>query len=253
MRKINACVVGSAGKMGQALLAEIAQDPDFGPALELNVSRHTDLAQKELLSNEKPSPFLHLVFDFTAPAVTLKTARYCAKNHLPLVTGTTGFDQKQMASLRRYARKTPILWSPNMSLAVILIEMLLPLFGKVLGQADIEIVEQHHRGKEDAPSGTALLWAERLSLILGKKPVCGRTQGISAGRDDREIYIHSLRGGQAAGGQNEVVFLADQEEVRISHRALSNQVYAQGALAAGKWLIGRKPHFYTMRDLLPKF
>jgi 4-hydroxy-tetrahydrodipicolinate reductase len=190
------------------------------------------------------------VINFTTPEATLESAKYCAHAHLPLVTGTTGFTQKQMRQLKAYAQKTAIMWSPNMSLAVNLIQALLPCFAQLLTGSDIEIVEQHHRAKEDAPSGTALFFAQALAQVTEHQIVCGRAQGQSAGRAINEICIHSVRGGSAEGGVNEVRFLAGQEEVTIRHRAFSNLVYAQGALLAVKWLLDNPtPGFYTMKDV----
>ena len=249
MGKIISCVVGSSGKMGQALLAGLKNDKDFGKII--TVSRQHVAYQRGIFA---VSPHgLDIVFNFTTPAATLESAQFCVENSLPLVTGTTGLSQKQMARLGKFAKSVPILWSPNMSLAVNFIGVILPLLGRLLpSDTDIEITEQHHRNKEDSPSGTALFLARGMAEGLGKKIICGRTEGNSPGRNSQEIYIHSLRGGEVAGGKNEVLFLAGQEEISISHRALSNSVYAAGALLAAKWLIKQKPGLYSMKDILPK-
>jgi len=249
MSKIKVCLVGSGGKMGQALLAELKNDKDFGKVITVSRQHEADHHGIFAVWARK----IDVVFNFTTSVATLETAQFCAENSLPLVTGTTGLSQTQMAKLGEFAESAPILWSPNMSLAVNFIEMMLPLLAKILPtSADIEIVEQHHRAKEDSPSGTALFFAHGLAQALGKKIICGRAKGNSPGRDSQEIYIHSLRGGESAGGKNEVLFLAGQEEIVISHRALSNNVYAAGALLAAKWLIMQKPGLYSMKDIMPK-
>ena len=248
MSKIRVCLVGAHGKMGQALLAEIVKDKSF--VLAATVSRHGKTASRDInaISSEK----INVVINFTTPKATLASAKYCVKHGLPLVTGTTGLTEKQMASLKQYAQKAPILWSPNMCLAVNLLEAMLGMLAQALNNADIEIVEQHHGQKEDAPSGTAKLFARSMARATGKKIICSRPEGNSKGRKADEIYIHSLRGGETAGGKNEVYFLAGQEEILISHRALSNNVYATGALLAAKWLINQKPGLYSMKDIMPK-
>jgi len=249
MSKIKVCVVGSSGKMGQALLTELKNDKEFGNVI--TVSRQHEADHRGIFA-VNPSK-VDVVLNFTTPVATLETAQFCAENKLPLLTGTTGLNHKQMASLVEYANQAPMLWSPNMSLAVNFIEMTLPHLAKILPtRTDIEIMEQHHRAKEDSPSGTALFLAHGLAQALGKKIICGRPAGHSYKRDSQEINIHSLRGGEAAGGKNEVFFLAGQEEILISHRALSNSVYATGALIAAKWLINQKPGLYSMKDIMPK-
>jgi len=249
MSKIKVCVVGSSGKMGKALLEELKNDKDFGKVT--TVSRQHEADHRGIYA-VRPGG-LDVFFNFTTPTATLETAQFCAENNRPLVTGTTGLNHKQMAKLGEYANQAPMLWSPNMSLVVNFIEMILPHLAKILPSADIEIVEQHHRSKEDSPSGTALFFAHGLVQALGKKIICGRPAGHSYKRDAQEINIHSLRGGEVAGGKNEVHFLAGQEEILISHRALSNDVYAAGALLAAKWLINQNPgRLYSMTDLMPK-
>jgi len=249
MSKIRVCLVGSHGKMGQALLAEFKNDKDFGKVITVSRQHEADYRSIFAVSPD----MIDVVLNFTAPRATLETAQFCAENGRPLVTGTTGLNQNQMSILGEFAETAPILWSPNMSLVVNFIEMILPHLAKILPTStDIEIVEQHYRGKEDSPSGTALFFARGLAQTSGKKIICGRPEGHSHGRDAQEIYIHSLRGGEVAGGKNEVFFLAGQEEILISHRALSNRVYATGALLAAKWLINQKPGLYSMKDIMPK-
>lgn len=235
MGKITPGVIGSNGKMGQAMMAAVQKDPDFAHCWDIKVSRHKKCSVRKELDFWEDVNY-DVIFEFTAPSITLQTARFCAQRHIPLVTGTTGLSQKQMAGLRRYAQKTPIFWSANFCLAVHMIEALLPLLGQVMPGADIAISEQHTRYKEDAPSGTALFFAQKLQEVLGK-----------------EVAFNSIRGGDSPGGFNEIRFLQGHEEVSISHRALSNDVYAQGALLAAKWLVKQKPGFYSMQNLLPKF
>ncbi|MCX6745948.1 MAG: 4-hydroxy-tetrahydrodipicolinate reductase [Candidatus Parcubacteria bacterium] len=248
MSRIRVCLVGSHGKMGQALLAEIAKDKSFILAATVPHQGKATSADINAIRSEK----INVVINFTTPRATLASAKYCAKYGLPLVTGTTGLTEKQMASLKQYAKKAPILWSPNMCLVVNLLESMLGMLAQALNNADIEIVEQHHRDKEDSPSGTAKMFARSMAKSTGKKIICSRPEGISKGRKTDEIYIHSLRGGEVPGGKNEVHFLAGQEEILISHRALSNNVYATGALLAAKWLINQKPGLYSMKDVMSK-
>lgn len=236
MKTINCCVVGSSGNMSQAMIAALEEDNGFDPVLRLEIHR-LDKEPHQSVFRKFGLQKVELVFDFTAPILTLSTARFCAKHRIPLVAGATGFSLEQMASLKRYAKKTPILWSANMCLTAHLLSAFLPLLGKVMPKADITIAEQHNRQKEDIPSGTAIFLANRIEQILGKRVVC-----------------NSIRGGTSAGGKNEMIFLNGKEELVISHRALSNDVYAQGALLAAKWLIRqKKPGFCTMQKLVPKF
>ena len=194
-----------------------------------------------------------VVVEFTAPDATLEHAKIAAQKGVPMVIGTTGLNQKQLAEIKRLSRRTRILMSANMSLGI---NLLISLMGKVAGTLgedyDVEIVEAHHRYKKDAPSGTALALArpiaEALQRDLDKVGVCGR-KGIVGERTRKEIGLLSVRGGDIAGDHT-VIFGGLGERLEFIHRAHSRETFARGALRAAQWLVKQKKGLYSMRDVL---
>ena len=188
---------------------------------------------------ETPDAFEYLlagadiVVDFSTPEAACAFAAACARHRKPFVTGTTGFSPKQTAALRAAARKTRIFASPNMSPAVNLTFALAAAAAKRLKNFDIHISEVHHAAKRDAPSGTALRYAERIALARGGE----------------QPPITSARAGDIIG-EHTVLYAGPHERVEITHRAHSRAVFATGALRAAAWLAGRKPGFYDYFDLL---
>lgn len=197
-----------------------------------------------------------VAIDFSAPAVSLETAAAVAQRggRVGLVIGTTGLDGAQREALQRAARSAPIVHAPNMSIGVNVLLRLAAEAARLLGpDFDLEIVEAHHRHKKDAPSGTAARLAEVLAAATGEqgplneRAVHGR-QGLTP-RARREIGIHAVRGGDIVGDHT-VLYCADGERVELTHRASSRQTFAQGALRAARWVVGRAPGLYDMQDVL---
>jgi 4-hydroxy-tetrahydrodipicolinate reductase len=187
-----------------------------------------------------------IIADFTSPAASMENIALCAARGVPSVVGTTGFSEQQMESVESFSGSIPLLISPNMSKGI---NLLLEKIGGIVSGLpgfDIEIVEKHHRRKKDAPSGTALRIAGRISRA-GKKlhPVFGR----SGARDKNEIGVHAVRGGDIVG-EHTVILAGEGETIEITHRAISRKAFAAGTLSAIKYLVGRPPGLYSMEDLL---
>ena len=194
-----------------------------------------------------------LAIDFSAPKGTLEILTYLAKTKVALVSGTTGFSEDEMKKMQSYSKEIPILYSPNMSLGVNLIFDLLPKVTSSLSEDyDIEITEIHHRMKKDAPSGTAMKMGEIISQAREKKlddvGVFGR-KGKEQLRKRGEIGIHTLRGGDVVG-EHTVSFVGLGERIEITHKAHSRETFARGAIWAAKFIIGKEPGWYTMKDVL---
>lgn len=199
-----------------------------------------------------------VLIDFSAPTATLANAAFCAEKGKPIVIGTTGFDADQKARLMKAAEVIPLCMASNFSTGVNLCFKLLESAARVMGEdADIEIVEAHHRHKVDAPSGTALSMGEVIADTLGRDlsevAVYGR-EGQTGARDRDTIGFATVRGGDVVGDHT-VMFLADGERVEISHRASSRLSFARGAVRAALWLAGEggevhAPGHYDMRDVL---
>jgi len=191
--------------------------------------------------------------DFSQPDTTVKTVDWCLKNKIALVAGTTGLNDQQREKIKAASAKIPVLYATNMSVGM---NMLFNLAGKVaamLGEEyDIEIIEQHHRFKKDAPSGSALTLAENICKATGRNfpdaLVHGRS-GKDALRQKDAIGIHAIRAGDIVGIHS-VIFGTLGETVTLNHTAHSRDTFARGALRAANWLVGKKPALYSMADVL---
>ena len=194
-----------------------------------------------------------VIIDFTNPEASLSYLRAATKKAVPIVIATTGFNSKQLAEIKRLARRTPTLLSANTSLGVNVLVSLLGKAAKMLGDDyDVEIVEAHHRFKKDAPSGTALALgrsvAKALNRDLDKVGINGR-KGIVGERSRKEIALLSVRAGDIVG-EHTVIFGGIGERLEFIHRAHSRDTFARGAIRAAQWLAKQKAGLYGMQDVL---
>jgi 4-hydroxy-tetrahydrodipicolinate reductase len=261
--KFKLIVCGAAGRMGRRLIAlaveggvfeiagaiEKAGQPDIGKdagvlagVSSLNIRIADDFSAKA-----------DTVIDFSLPEAADKTIDYCVKNNAALVLGTTGLSDKQQEKLSIAAGKIPIVCATNMSVGM---NTLFALVGKVaamLGdEYDIEIVEQHHRFKKDAPSGSALTLARNICEATNKpypdSLIHGR-EGKDTQRAKGQIGIHAVRAGDIVGIHS-VIFSTLGETITLNHTAQSRDTFARGALRAAEWLSGKEPGLYSMADVL---
>lgn len=196
------------------------------------------------------------VIDVSSPALLAEVLdrHWDAWNGRPLVVGTTGLGKEQEERLDALAQTAPVLVAANFSLGVNLLLELVRRAAEALpaDAFDAEIVETHHRRKADAPSGTALAIADALARArdqsLGDVRRDGRS-GRGGPRPEGEIGLHALRGG-AVVGEHRVLFLGARERVELAHAALDRDVFAEGALAAVRWLVGQAPGRYGMNDVI---
>jgi 4-hydroxy-tetrahydrodipicolinate reductase len=194
-----------------------------------------------------------LVIDFTAPAATLEHLRICREAGKRMVIGTTGLSDAQKRQLQEAGQQIGIVFAPNMSVGVNLCFKLLELAARVLGdEADVEIIEAHHRHKVDAPSGTALRMGEVVAKVLGRDlsecAVYGR-EGKTGPRDDKIIGFETIRAGDVVG-EHSVWFAMEGERVEIVHKASNRMNFAHGAARAAGWIADRAPGLYDMQDVL---
>jgi 4-hydroxy-tetrahydrodipicolinate reductase len=262
---LSIAIAGVSGRMGRALLEAVAADDScvLGAALDRPAS---PLLGKDAggvygavsgvaVSDQVPAALTvsQVLIDFTRPEATFGYLESCAAAGVPLVIGTTGFDEDGKARIRDAARTIPVVFAPNMSVGVNLLMKLAELAAQVLQDGyDIEIIEAHHRHKVDAPSGTALglgqAVARALDRDLARFAVYGR-EGVTGERDPRTIGFATVRGGDIVGDHT-LMFAGIGERVELTHKASSRATFAQGALRAAKWLQGREPGLYDMRDVL---
>ncbi len=235
-------IIGSAGRMGQALQAAVAAaEHDYAGG----VDRDGDLVALAAHSD--------VMVDFSAPGALEANLEAAIAAGVPMVVGTTGLAERHHWLIDGAAVSIPILQTGNTSLGVTLLAHLVREAAQRLGPDwDIEIVETHHRMKVDAPSGTALLLGEAAAdgrgEALGDVAQRGR-DGLTGARVPGAIGFASLRGGSVAG-DHAVHFLADNERLTLSHLAENRGIFARGAVRAAHWLIGRAPGRYTMPQVL---
>jgi 4-hydroxy-tetrahydrodipicolinate reductase len=262
---VRTAIAGVSGRMGRALLEAVAADPGcalcaaidrpgsplvgqdpaaaWGAASGVRVSDQTAVALQDA----------QVLIDFTRPEATFGYLDACAAAGVPLVIGTTGFDEAGRARIAAAAQRIPVVFAPNMSVGVNLLMKLAEVAAQVLEDGyDIEIIEAHHRHKVDAPSGTALglgqAVAGAINRDLASCAVYGR-EGVTGERDPKTIGFATVRGGDIVGDHT-LLFAGVGERVELTHKASSRATFAQGALRAAKWLQGRAPGLYDMRDVL---
>ncbi len=256
-------VVGAGGRMGRRILSLGIETGWFDIVGAVEKGGHPDIgkdagimAAAATINVKLDSVYpagADVVIDFSQPDAANKTIGYCVKSGAALVLGTTGLSAEQHEKIKMAAKKVPVIYGTNMSVGM---NVLFSLVGKVasmLGdEYDIEIVEQHHRFKKDAPSGSALTLAENICKATDKKfPDClvyGRSSR-EALRQKGDIGVHAVRAGDITG-EHEVIFSTLGETVTLNHTAHSKDGFARGALRAAKWLVGKKPGLYSMAQVL---
>ncbi len=236
-------ITGSKGRMGQALAACAHKLP--GLLVVAQIDQGDDLGA--VIGG------CDVVIDFSAHAATLGIGRLCSQHHKALVIGTTGHSDADTAAIKKLQAEIPIVWASNFSTGVNTLFWLTRKAAEILGpDFDLEVVEMHHRLKQDAPSGTAKTLAEILAevrgLDLSEAARHGRV-GIVGERTRGEIGVHSLRGGDVVGDHT-VIFANTGERVELTHKASSRDTFANGALRAAQWLVKQKPGLYNMQDVL---
>ena len=244
-------ISGASGKMGHAVAAAIAGRTDCTvlAGIDLNTKQYGEFPIFESFTAlpEKPD----VVIDFSNPAVLDSLLEYCLTNGVPAVLATTGYNEEQLAKIRKAAESIPVFFSFNMSLGINLLVQLAKKATSILGgQFDIEIVEKHHNQKLDAPSGTALMLADAINATLDNQYhyVYDR-HSKRAKREKTEIGMHAIRGGTIVG-EHDIIFAGHDEVITLSHSAASKEVFAVGAVNAAVFLAGQKPGMYDMSALM---
>jgi len=261
--KCNLAVIGAAGRMGRRILSLAKESDRFDIVAAIERPGHPDIGKDAglvatagpinvQLSASFPTT-ADVAIDFSQPEATNRTVDYCASNGVALVLGTTGLNDLQRERLKTASGKVPIVCATNMSVGMNVLFSLVGKVAKMLGEEyDIEIIEQHHRFKKDAPSGSALTLAENICRATGRDFPQSLTHGRSgkeALRQKGTIGMHAIRAGDITG-EHEVIFSTLGETVTLSHSAHSRDTFARGALRAAEWLVGRKPGLYSMADVL---
>mgnify|MGYP001185756282 CR=1 FL=1 len=255
MKKINLAISGCLGRMGQQLITSSKSNKNFKiVTLTENKIINKKIAGIKLnLNTDSAFKKTDIIIDFTVPKCTLEVLKIASKLKKKVVIGTTGFTKKEDNLIKRYSKKIPILKAGNMSLGVNLLMYLTEIASKSLNDEYLcKVFEVHHKHKKDYPSGTALMLGKgiadgknkNLYSLIGKKFLNKKTFPYG-----KKINFNSIRKGQVIG-EHEVTFSSGKEIIKLNHEAFDRALYADGALVAAKWLTGKKPGLYSMRDLL---
>ncbi|MDD5015680.1 MAG: 4-hydroxy-tetrahydrodipicolinate reductase [Atribacterota bacterium] len=263
---IKVIVCGGCGKMGLKVAQLIYQNKDMEltgiiespshPGIGKDWGMSLGLGETGIFIKDDLEEIIQnadQIIEFTNPQVSLKHLEIVSKYKKAMIIGTTGFSSEEIETINKLTRGIPFLLSPNMSLGVNLLFKLAAETAAALGDDyDIEIVEAHHRFKKDAPSGTAKKLAQEIAkakgINLNEVAIYGR-EGITGERKSGEIAIHSIRGGDITG-EHTVMFTALGERLQLSHKAHSRDTLAYGAIQAIKFMEGKPPGFYEMKDVL---
>ena len=228
------------GRMG-SLIAQTAQAAGDEIVASFDVHNIDQLASLGKVAD--------VVIDFSNPASLDAVCGYVRRTGTALVSGTTGYTPEQKRQLLSLGSVAPVLWSANYSVGVaVFCRVLSQISDTLKADFDIEIVETHHNQKVDAPSGTAKLLLQAIDPEGKLRPVYGR-EGNCGARSKDEIGIHSLRGGTVAG-EHTVHFFGPDEELEITHKAASRQIFVNGALHMARLLAGKPAGVYDLQKIL---
>ena len=261
MDQIRIAINGAAGRMGRRLVALGSVDPGLDVVAAIEYDKHPRLGEDvgiiagigplDLLLSASLDVDVDAMIDFSLPAGTDAALAVCLQKGVPLVVATTALAEPQVEALRAASEKIPILYAPNMSLAVNLTMKMAELASAALKNhdADVEILERHHRYKEDSPSGTALEFGRIIAAQMGQTLHSHGRNGRPGKRPHDEIGYHAIRVGDNPG-EHTIVFGMLGETVELTVRAGSRDCYALGALAGAKFLAGKSAAMYGMREVL---
>ena len=265
-KMIKVGVIGAGGRMGRMLIEAIQENAQtmLNAAIEREGSSLVGADAGEVAAIERLDvqivddlvsviKDIEVLIDFSLPDATEQNMQICAEHNVAMVIGTTGFNEQQEKVLQEASKKIAIVYAGNYSTGVNLSLKLLEMAAKAFGtDADVEIIEAHHKHKIDAPSGTAFMMAEAVAEARGQNlkdvAIYGR-EGQTGEREKGSIGIHAIRGGEIIGDHT-VMFIADGEVVEITHRARARMTFAAGAVRAATWVIQQGNGQYNMQDVL---
>lgn len=246
---IKVLINGINGRMGQEVLSAINKSNDFSVCCGVDkFESESDIPVYTFISSisEKPD----VIIDFSVPEATMNILEYAKEHSTPIVIATTGLSDDNLKRISEYSKYIPIFRSSNMSYEVNLMADIVAKLATALKDSDIEIVETHHRNKVDSPSGTALILADSINEALnGEMKYQYNRHDVRQKRPGNEIGIHSIRGGTEVG-KHTVMFFGENESFEITHTVTSRSIFAEGALKAAKFLVGKENGLYSMKDLL---
>ena len=243
---------GASGAMGKVVADLISADPDMEVVVGVDSRADMDAAFPIMDSINKVNVAADVVIDFSSVEAADTLLDFIEQKKIPAVICTTGLSEAQIDRINELSSVSPILRSANMSLGINILSKVLAEVAPTLKKAgfDIEIVEAHHRRKLDAPSGTALLLADSINSSMHEKlEYTYDRSDRHEKRRENEIGISSVRGGTIVG-DHDVIFAGEDEVISFNHRAYSRKIFANGAIAAAKFLMGKSNGLYDMSDVI---
>lgn len=255
---LNIGLVGANGKMGIEITRQISNKPtQFSLKSAIVTNTNTVNNEVKITAQTCSNEFsilkdVDIVLDFSEPNNSMLLLSYCLKNNLPIVIGTTGFNEQQQQTIRTSAVKIPVLYASNTSLSVNVLFKAIELIAKKLENFEVEITEAHHRYKKDAPSGTALKAGEIIANSRGIKfSECAKYNrvGMNEARKSNDIGFSVIRGGDIIG-MHDIQFIADGEILSIKSQINNRASFANGALLAAQFLYNKPNGLYNMNDVL---
>ncbi len=260
---IRVAVNGAAGRMGQRITALSHQDPDVivaaaleagnSPAIGKDSGEVAGIGSIGVPITAELIEHVDAVIDFSVPESSAALAETCGERQIPMVIATTGFTDQQRETVLEAAQTAPLILAPNMSIAANLLMKLVRDAASALKSlpsgVDVEIIERHHRFKEDAPSGTALRFGEIVAEEMEQTQHVHGRHGRPGPRPRYEIGYHALRTGDNVG-EHTIVFGMMGETLDLTVRGHTRDSYAYGAIAAAKFVATQKPGLYSMNDAL---
>ena len=249
---IHVIISGCSGRMGHVVEEICASDPDISIVAGFDILASVD---RDFPVYTSPSHFegtADVVIDFSHPSALTPLLDFCQSHNISVVLATTGYSQEQISEIDAAAKNIPIFRSANMSLGINVMIELIKKAASILEGYDIEIVERHHNRKVYAPSGTALMLADAAASTVSydAEYIMDRSE-IRKPRERREIGISAVRGGTIVG-DHEVIFAGRDEVIELHHHAASREIFANGAVKAAKFLVGKSQGLYCMADLVAR-
>ena len=241
---------GINGRMGQEVLKQVNISDEFEICCGVD----------KFNNNESNFPIYHdvnlikeipdVIIDFSIPEASINILEFAKTKKIPTVIATTGFSDEELYIIKQYSKELPIFRSGNMSYEINIMADIVSKLATQLKDSNIEIVETHHKNKIDSPSGTALILADSIDDALNNEMIYQYNRhSIRQKRPDKEIGIHSIRGGTEVG-KHTVLFLGENETLEITHTVTSRSIFAKGALKAAKFLVEQDNGLYNMKDLI---
>jgi 4-hydroxy-tetrahydrodipicolinate reductase len=261
-------ITGASGRMGKTLIQRSieqdqfqligATDQEKSPSINQDAGLMAGVSESKIkvssdLNNICSKNRDAVIIDFTLPTPSLNHLKIASENKIPMVIGTTGFNEEEKEGIKKLSKKIPIVLAPNMSVGVNTLFKLIADAVKILGpNYDLEVIEAHHRLKKDAPSGTAVRIGEILAESSNRsypEDANFHREGITGERTDQEIGMQTIRGGDIVG-EHTIMYCGQGERLEIKHIATSRTTFADGALRAASWLQEKPAGLYDMQDVL---